>query len=837
MVMLPEPFITNQQAEPLLCSGWGSYHSNGQTVKNPRPYEQITLSRIRQLVDNPQNVDKKQAQWIIPSTLLSRASKDQESNGEYWLLWADIDDNQKQINPVDIISNFIGHCNYEIYATKTATENNPKFRILVPLNKSLCYVDWNIYQSILNDYLDSCGLVADRASEKAAQLCYLPNRGEFYHTTYERSGNYFDPSTQTQWLGLIQSKRQSIREQAQRLEDQRKAAESPLKSSNSDDLISAFNQAFSVESILIKADYAQRGDTFRHPKSQSGSFSASVEDGKVHSLSSDDPLYTGGGGVGSHDAFSAFTVLFHAGDRNAALKDAGDNLKIDNESWNTVKRREYAQSQAEPPEPLPEIPSVDPFNYDHLPPIVRDYIKDIADRMQCPPDYLGVTVYAMLAAVIGRKVGIRPMKFDDWTVIPNLWAASVGNSGTLKSPAQANTLAPIKKLEVDSFDRYKTECEEYEQQAQIQDIRVSVNKTAAKKRLNNDPNADVKDLVQTGSVDDAPMLKRYITNDSTYEALGDLLIQNPNGLLVESDELIGLLKRLDTVGQEPARAFYLTAADGDKSYTFDRIGRGKALHVPALCISIIGGIQPGVLSQYVRDAVGGGAGADGLLQRFGLLVYPDISKEWREVDRYPDINAKESMHKLIYGLNNFNACESGARSDNYSKVPHFQFDAQAQVIFSEWRARLETRLRSGEEHEAFVSHLSKYRKLVPALALINHLCTKGWGDIDKEPLLRAIAYSEYLESHARRVYSFAVRPDIDAAKTLLNKLPNAKLKKTFTAREIYLKGWTGLNTPKKAQAAIDVLIEYRHLIETEITTGGRPTKLYCLNDVGHKIKK
>ncbi len=506
---------------------------------------------------------------------------------------------------------------------------------------------------------------------------------------------------------------------------------------------------------------------------------------------------------------------------NVVKEEAVKNLNIKSSGLN----------QDNAPEPLPTIPEVMPFDFDYLPPVVRGYLMDIGQRMQCPHDYLAVTVYAMLAATIGRKVGIRPMKCDDWTVIPNLWAASVGNSGTLKSPAQAAILAPIKKLAADAHERYKNECSEHETKAVLSQLKQSANKATAKDKLKKDANADVTELLKNESLGDEPILKRYITNNSTYEALGDLLIKNPNGLLVESDELVGLLKQLDSSGQETARSFYLTAADGDKGYTFDRIGRGQALHVPALCISIIGGIQPGVLSQYVRDAVGGGAGADGLLQRFGLLVYPDISKEWKEVDRYPDTSVKDAIHQLVNKLDNLNTFEAGAESDEYSKVPFFHFDDQAQIVFSEWRGNLERRLRSGEEHEAFVSHLSKYRKLIPSLALINHLCDKGYGAVDKKSLLRAIAYAEYLESHARRVYSFATRPDISAAKTLLKKLPAAKLNKTFTARDIRRKGWAGLDTPPKVQAAIDMLVDYSHLFESEIVTGGRPTRIYALNEV------
>ena len=124
-------------------------------------------------------------------------------------------------------------------------------------------------------------------------------------------------------------------------------------------------------------------------------------------------------------------------------------------SCNTTENLDTGQKNT--PEPLPSMPEVMPFDFDYLPNVARGYVQDIGQRMQCPHDYLGVTVYAMLAAVIGRKVGIRPMKYDDWTVIPNLWAASIGNSGTLKSPAQSAALAPIKKLVTEACDRYKTE--------------------------------------------------------------------------------------------------------------------------------------------------------------------------------------------------------------------------------------------------------------------------------------------------------------------------------------------------------------------------------------------
>ena len=478
------------------------------------------------------------------------------------------------------------------------------------------------------------------------------------------------------------------------------------------------------------------------------------------------------------------------------------------------------------PEPLPALPDVLAFDYSYLPDALRGYVQDISERMQCPPDFAAVAVLVMMATIVGRKVGICPMRHNDWTVIPNLWGAVVGNSGVMKSPTLAEALSPIKKLQAAAYDVFNVAKAEHDAQAELAKLQQSVNKTEARKKLKGNKSADVLGLLQTNEKGEVPILKRYITNNATYETLGELLIENPNGLMVEADEIIGLLKQLDASGQEVARSFYLTAADGNAPYTFDRIMRGKGLHIEALCLSIIGGIQPGVLAEYVRQATGGGAGADGLLQRFGLLVYPDISPNWQEVDRYPDSAARQAVNMLTERLDTLNPDEIGTDVGLYGGVPYLHFDDAAQVLFSEWRSTLEHRLRSGEEHTAIVSHLAKYRKLIPTLALINHLCDTRQGAVSERALMRAIAFGEYLESHARRIYSYATRPDIDAAKNLLKRLESGKLSNPFKARELSQKGWAGMETPAKAQAAINQLLEYHHLSEEELKTGGRSTTHY-----------
>ena len=121
------------------------------------------------------------------------------------------------------------------------------------------------------------------------------------------------------------------------------------------------------------------------------------------------------------------------------------------------------------------------------------------------------------------------------------------------------------------------------------------------------PLGEASKLVKAGKIEEArhlladaadfeaskpPALPRYIVTDASVEALGEILIENPWGVLTYRDELNGLLRGLDKEGQEGARAFYLQGYDGNQAYTFDRIGRGRNLHIPAVCISLLGGIQP-----------------------------------------------------------------------------------------------------------------------------------------------------------------------------------------------------------------------------------------------------
>lgn len=498
--------------------------------------------------------------------------------------------------------------------------------------------------------------------------------------------------------------------------------------------------------------------------------------------------------------------------------------------------QEVSRSEDEwEPKPLPdELSPVADFDYEMLPDSILPWAKDICDRMQCSPDYVGVGIMVTLASVIGRKIGIRPQAYTDWTVTANLWGLIVGRPGVLKTPALEAGLAPLKRLMAEVHEKYTAEFAKYKKEQSINKLRAEAAEKEARKILAKNPSADLSTVFAVDDID-VPTEKRFMTNDPTPAALGALLIENPNGVLVYRDEIVSLLKSLDREDNVEGRGFYLTGWSGDSGYTIDRIARGNNLYIPAVCISLLGGTQPGRLSEYISHAIKGGAADDGLMQRFGLLVWPNNTLAFKNVDRWPDNAAKNHAYKVFEHLANLDPISAGAQYDtdiegNPAGVPYLRFNPDALGLFLEWRTDLEHKLRGDDLHPALESHFSKYRKLVPALALVIHLADGDTGPVSRGATLRALAWGDYLETHARRAYGAVSQPTVATAKRIIKKIRQEQLITPFPGWKVWRPAWSGLSDREQVTDALRLLVDFGWLREVRIETGGRPAIEY------HKTK-
>ncbi len=77
-----------------------------------------------------------------------------------------------------------------------------------------------------------------------------------------------------------------------------------------------------------------------------------------------------------------------------------------------------------------------------------------------------------------------------------------------------------------------------------------------------------------------------------------------------------------------------------------------------------------------------------------------------------------------------------------------------------------------------------------------------------------------------------VCPEMACARELARHLSAGDLPDTFTTREVYRHGWSGLTQPEQARKALDLLNDFAWVREQEAlpsVTGGRPTETWQIN--------
>jgi putative DNA primase/helicase len=191
----------------------------------------------------------------------------------------------------------------------------------------------------------------------------------------------------------------------------------------------------------------------------------------------------------------------------------------------------------------------------------------------------------------------------------------------MKTPATAEPLRFLKRLEIEAKKRFEEQNAEYLAGALVAKASMQVAERKIRDAIKDGGDANEIARNALAQEHEAPSRRRYLLTDPTVEKLGEILNENPNGVTLMRDELYAFLKSLDKEGHEGARGFYLEAWNGNGRYTYDRVGRGT-IDIDAACVSMIGTIQPGRLAEYVSAAVRGGSGDDGLIQRFQLAVWP-----------------------------------------------------------------------------------------------------------------------------------------------------------------------------------------------------------------------
>lgn len=511
------------------------------------------------------------------------------------------------------------------------------------------------------------------------------------------------------------------------------------------------------------------------------------------------------------------------------------------------------------PEPIaPPLLPVPAFDAEVLlPDALRDWVVGEASRMRCPIEFIAGAVLVSLGSVVGARVALRPKSRDEsWLVVPNLWGGVVGRPSTMKTPSLTAALSPLGRLSANAREAFDEAMVGYEPKAK----EFAAREAALEKELRSAAEADIREAVQNPVITAnaaaegrksegakkteslgrmgqeapvAPVLRRYRSNDSTIAQLGELLRDNPQGFLVFRDELCGLLDRWESRDGQEDRTFFLEAWNGKSSFDVDRVGRGH-VHIPNLCLAILGGIQP---ERLLACLVAQKGRNDGLLQRFGVLLYPDeTSWGWTNDELRP--GTQEAVYGLFETLADFEPEAWGARPPTLNaKFPTVQFDEEAQGVFVEWVTELRTKRIPSEPSPMLQEHLGKYDGLFCQIALIWHCVERAAGashsEVSASAALAAAAWCELLEAHARRCYGMLEHVGQEGAYSLSKRIAAGDLESGFTVRDVRRKQWRNLTSTPAVDDAVDVLI-LREWIRPFPTGGsgpggGRATVKYAVN--------
>lgn len=602
--------------------------------------------------------------------------------------------------------------------------------------------------------------------------------------------------------------------------------------------IHAFNQQNSLTGLLSHYGYkrilvTKEGERWLSPDSTSGKAGITVKDSKFFCHHSSGPFHDGY----PHDAFDLMRARDGLELKDAIIKAAqstrapdggtvdeyNKSLASKNKTTKTVPAQNINISFKEYRSFHDELLPVDPVPYEALPEQMAAFIKEQSIIRGCPPDYILVSLLARMGCVFAGKILVALTRNSGWHASPNFFWLMVGEPSSGKSNALGATNKPIQTFEALARELYKKEYRSYKADLDSLDRQLNSVKKAEESEIKK-VNCDYQKLAtlkeRIGELqqkiynleDTKPRLKHYTINKLTIEKLILILEENPDGVLLELDELSSLFVRLSKDENSEERGLYLSGYNGTTPYSYKTIGRGDVL-IPNVILSILGGIQPKKLKRFIHEAMNGYQD-DGLLQRFQGIVFPDRGLYLPE-DKRSDTDLAKDLDYLFENLEKI-----PSPKDNNSRCL-LQFDVQAQDIFDDWRN--ETTKKTHEIDGPLNAHIGKSYEFVASLAAYLYLYENN-GQLSQDKQIKAkyvlfaIKLSKYFLSHAQRMYGLAYKDNMPA-RSLSGKLAKLALEEKgngyfdaqlnhyfFTRTQIRAKGWSDLSTKEQRLEAINDLI-------------------------------
>jgi len=456
----------------------------------------------------------------------------------------------------------------------------------------------------------------------------------------------------------------------------------------------------------------------------------------------------------SYDAFGVYAVLRHNGDfaKAAQALRAEGYGKPDKPGTPSIASLIGV-------EPIPPSSGDAPMEFPivALPTKLGEYVRTVSESLACPLDFPATAILGAASVAIGTTRALRVKQ--SWAESPRIYLAIIAEPGSAKTPAQNAVMRPVLQKQADLYAEY----------------------LKAKKDFAAGTETD-------GKPPEKPHYKHLLTTDATIEALAKILQYNRRGIIYYADEITGWARSMGQykAGKGNDRQFWLKAWSGEQ-HSVDRVkDGGEPAFIESPFITVLGGIQPDMMSE-LSDPNGR---QDGFLHRL-LFSFPESRPMALWTEASPDEHASEVWGEVVKNL--FKCMADKIRvpgtHDSYKYVPRpLELTPAGKELFVAW---YDVHIQETWE-EGFPPSLmgpwSKFRSYAIRLILIAHMLqvacleTDRESHVEDEAVARGLMLVEYFKAHARRVYAN------------LSKDPkNKKLEEIFT----WVKNKRGgITTPK-----------------------------------------
>ena len=467
-----------------------------------------------------------------------------------------------------------------------------------------------------------------------------------------------------------------------------------------------------------------------------------------------------------------------------------------------------------------------PFPVDEFPTSMKNYIVESAKSLNVDPAYIGVFTLSVVASMIGS--GFRIQLKPGWREPSIINTALVASSGSGKSPGMDAANEPLHIIQNNADKKFMEAEADYERELTIYKAKLKKWNEGLGKNPSSTP--PVKPI--------SPVPKAYIADDTTPEALIEILSENPFGVCMPKDELSGWLGGIGAYGKgkdTKELAFWL-AVHGCRSHRVNRKGSGgtkKFIFASTPAVSICGGIQPGMLLKILTENKH--FFDSGFMARILFAMPPDQSQRWT-YDVVSD-KTKKQYRNLIKGILSWRSSTDG-NSLNPEEPDIITLSESAELQFADLCDA------NGEEREQMESDTQKafFPKLTgyaARIALVFHL-VKWWDNetvdydtVDGETMESAIQLSHWFKREALRINE-AMRgeaPQVDLEAAAIIRVIRRKGKLTAADIARYVRTYHVKGGSEKAKIKMVAMVQNGQLVaDDREANNGAMVKEFSLSD-------